>query len=156
MISGLIENYRRVRCRRCNEPIPVSPEPSQDDDRHADVPGGLIARCRVCEHEGVYAIRDVQTLAGEPRRRNSRLSSNPKQPTFDIFCGVPDKDAIWYDAVEGLANARDRMEQIARIIPGNYFVFSRRDHSILARTETICKATARPLAQRERKGKLAG
>ena len=78
------------------------------------------------------------------------------EPTFDIFCGVPDKDATWYEAVEGLANARDRMEQIARIRPGSYFVFSRRDHSILGRTETICKAKTLPLAQRERKAKLAG
>lgn len=74
MNSEPINNYRGVFCPRCNEPIPVSQElfDLQNDYRHADAPGGLIARCRVCEHESVYAIRNVQRLTGEPRRQDSR------------------------------------------------------------------------------------
>jgi len=60
-----------------------------------------------------------------------------KESLFDIFCGAPDKNAAWYERVEGLANARARMEQIAKIRPGKYFLFSRRDHSILAQLETF-------------------
>ena len=60
-----------------------------------------------------------------------------QQTTYDIFCGASDKDAIWIEVVEGLSNARERMEQIAAEKPGHYFVFSSRDHSILARIETF-------------------
>lgn len=54
---------------------------------------------------------------------------------FDIFCGLPDKNANWVDTVEGLAAARHRMEEIARTNPGRYFLFSRIDHSILGFAE---------------------
>ena len=115
---------------------------------------------------GHYFIRNMITKmvvasvhsgwSGSPDNPEAPVEKAQKEPTFDIFCGVPDKNATWYEAVEGLANARERMEQIARIRPGSYFVFSRQDHSILARTETICKAARMPLAQTQQKGKLAG
>ena len=60
-----------------------------------------------------------------------------KEPTFDIFAGTSDKNAVWVEAVEGLSNARARMHEIAAVKPGAYFVFSAHDHSILARTETF-------------------
>ena len=63
-----------------------------------------------------------------------------REPTFDIFAGPTDKDAIWVDAVEGLSNARARMHEVAAIIPGEYFVFFSRDRSILARTETFSRS----------------
>jgi DNA-binding NarL/FixJ family response regulator len=64
------------------------------------------------------------------------FSHNLKVPTFDIFSGVPDKNAVWIETVAGLSNARTRMEAIAAQKAGQYFVFSRRDHSILAKKET--------------------
>jgi hypothetical protein len=62
-----------------------------------------------------------------------------KEPIFDIFSGVPDKNAIWLEAVEGLSNARARMHEIAAQFPGQYFVFSAVSHSILAKTESFSK-----------------
>jgi hypothetical protein len=41
--------------------------------------------------------------------------------TFDIFSGTA-KKAMWIEAVEGLSNARERMEQIAADKPGQYFI----------------------------------
>jgi hypothetical protein len=71
-----MKGYRGVLCRKCNEPIPVS---SKVGDRHdafeyneTDTPGGFVARCRVCEHESVYSIRDVKTFDGEPRKRSGK------------------------------------------------------------------------------------
>lgn len=58
------------------------------------------------------------------------------EPTFDIFRGTSDKDAMWVDAVDGLSSARDRMDQIAADQPGQYFVFATRSRAILARTDT--------------------
>lgn len=58
------------------------------------------------------------------------------QPTFDIFSGTTDRDAMWMEAVDGLASARERMEEIARTRPGRYFVFAQRSCAILARIDT--------------------
>lgn len=59
-----------------------------------------------------------------------------REPAFDIFSGTTDKDAMWMEAVEGLASARERMEEIARTNPGQYFVFAQRSRAILARVDT--------------------
>src|SRR5215472_6514512 len=64
------------------------------------------------------------------------FSQNLKVPLFSVFSGVPDKNAVWIETVAGLSNARERMEAIAAEKPGQYFVFSPRDHTILAKIET--------------------
>jgi hypothetical protein len=56
------------------------------------------------------------------------------EPRFDIFSGTVDKDARWIEAVPGLANARTRMESLAK--PGKYFIFSTLSHAVLAMTDT--------------------
>ena len=40
--------------------------------------------------------------------------------TFDIFAGVFDEGAIWRESVDGLSNARKRLQQIAANDPGQY------------------------------------
>jgi hypothetical protein len=56
------------------------------------------------------------------------------EPTFDIFSGTSDKDARWLEAVEGLSKAQDRMEHIAAVRPGEYFLYSPLSHTILAKS----------------------
>lgn len=94
------------------------------------IPGNYFVR-HMITREVVASLRcaDEGTPPGKP--------APAKELPFDIFSGAPDKNATWYESVEGLANARARMEQIARIRPGKYFLFSRRDHSILAQIETF-------------------
>jgi hypothetical protein len=58
------------------------------------------------------------------------------QPHFDIFSGTIDKDARWVEAVRGLANARERMEELAKKKAGKYFVYSSLSHTVLAMTDT--------------------
>ena len=71
-----MKGYRGVFCRRCNEPIPVSPKAGSHHDEfeynETDAPGGFVARCRVCEHESVYSIRDLKNFEGEPRKRKAK------------------------------------------------------------------------------------
>jgi len=62
-----------------------------------------------------------------------------KEPAFEIFSGGPDKDPLWIETVEGLANARARLEQIAILEPGQYFLFSFRSQKLLSRVETFHK-----------------
>lgn len=66
-----------------------------------------------------------------------------QEPRFDIFSGTTDKDAIWIEAVPGLANARKRMEELAIEAPGKYFVFSVSSRAVLAQTDTTM-TLARP------------
>jgi len=61
-------------------------------------------------------------------------------PKFDIFSGRQDKDAVWIEAVEGLAQARGRLEQIAAEKPGRYFLFSSTSHAVLAIKHTFPKS----------------
>jgi hypothetical protein len=62
--------------------------------------------------------------------------------SLDIFSGELDKDAMWLESVEGLSNARARMEQIAADTPGRYFIYSVRSHAMLAQIETFAKPSA--------------
>lgn len=85
--------------------------------------------CVVCQKTG----ETIASLSsGEKDLYDASLAN---QPVFDIFFGVPDKNAKWCESVEGLSNARSRMEEIAKHRPGAYFLFYRRDHSILARIQ---------------------
>jgi hypothetical protein len=59
-----------------------------------------------------------------------------KEPLFDVFSGVSERDAVWRECVEGLSNARQRMQQMAASVPGAYFVYSPLSHSILVKIDT--------------------
>ena len=55
---------------------------------------------------------------------------------FDIFSGTF-KKAWWIEAVEGLSNARERMQQIAEEKPGQYFLFCTRTHESVVEIQTF-------------------
>lgn len=57
-------------------------------------------------------------------------------PRFDIFYGVPDRDAVWICSAQGQANAQEEMDRIAVEKPGPYFVFSAATHEVVARIDT--------------------
>ncbi len=60
-----------------------------------------------------------------------------KEPSFDLFSGMPNSNPVWLETVEGLSNARARMHEIAAQTPGQYFVFSVGSRTVLAQTETF-------------------
>lgn len=75
MIAEL-RSFHAVLCNRCKQPIPVSAKvvSLRDELQHedSDAPNGFTARCRLCEQESVYSIRDVKRFDGEPPKRIAR------------------------------------------------------------------------------------
>jgi len=61
-------------------------------------------------------------------------------PKFDIFSGDRDRNARWIEAVEGLAKANERMQQLAEQRPGKYFIFYSGTHTVVASIETCAKS----------------
>jgi hypothetical protein len=54
--------------------------------------------------------------------------------TFDIFRGFPGRStATWADSVVGIDRARQRMQEMAASVPGDYFIYYGRSGSILDR-----------------------
>jgi hypothetical protein len=58
---------------------------------------------------------------------------------FDIFSGISDRHALWVEAVVGIRQARARVEQIAELEPGDYFIFHAHSGGILARVPAKLK-----------------
>jgi hypothetical protein len=46
------------------------------------------------------------------------------RPKFDIFKRLRDGTSIWILAVEGLEEARNRMNRLAVVVPGDYLIYS--------------------------------
>jgi hypothetical protein len=59
-----------------------------------------------------------------------------KIPTYDLFAGLPDKDASWLEAIQGLGAACDRMKDLAAESPDPYFVFCTQTRKVLASIDT--------------------
>jgi hypothetical protein len=58
------------------------------------------------------------------------------EEAFDSILGAPEENGLWVEAIEGLSSAHQRMGQIPAEKPGEYFLFSRTDQSILTRLDT--------------------
>jgi hypothetical protein len=46
------------------------------------------------------------------------------RPKFDIFERLRDGTSLWILAVEGLEEARNRMNRLAVVVPGDYLIYS--------------------------------
>jgi hypothetical protein len=62
----------------------------------------------------------------------------------EIFAGEIHKNAIWLETVNGLDEAKMRMEQIARQNPGKYFAYCSTTRSVVAKLETDPKPAHKP------------
>lgn len=52
--------------------------------------------------------------------------------SLDIFRKDARGYPVWIDSVQDFDDARHRMSQLAQAIPGEYFIFDQRTHSIVA------------------------
>jgi hypothetical protein len=46
------------------------------------------------------------------------------RPKFDIFKQLRDGTSLWIAAIEGLEEARNRINRLAIVVPGNYLIYS--------------------------------
>jgi hypothetical protein len=46
------------------------------------------------------------------------------RPKFDIFKRLRDGTSLWIVAVEGLEEARNRINRLAVVVPGDYLIYS--------------------------------
>lgn len=52
-------------------------------------------------------------------------------PAFDLFRMDPSGNPIWIDMMADLTAAANCLKQLARTVPGEYFVFSQADQKIV-------------------------
>ena len=55
---------------------------------------------------------------------------------YEIFSGSLHNEPVWLETVEGIAAATNRMKERARIIPGQYFVYSIEDSAVFVWIDT--------------------
>ncbi len=75
MTADVTKSYRGVLCARCRQPVAVSAKigslPDELEDQEQNI-RAFIARCKMCVHENIYSISEIQVFTGEPRKRSLR------------------------------------------------------------------------------------
>ena len=88
MFAEAKQQYRGVICKRCGQPIPLSPSAELKQAKfkeHGPIDMGdfsvfsITLRCRACHGEGVYTHSDVIDLDGTPRKRSSRAHKKSEE-----------------------------------------------------------------------------
>lgn len=123
-------------CRLIRKCAPESNVVFSSEQTDLDVVNAALATGALGYVRKARAARDLMPAVKAALNGMQFVSRELKVPVFDIFAGMVDKDAVWVETVGGLSSARERMEIISKQNPGHYFVFSRTDHSILAKTKT--------------------
>jgi hypothetical protein len=57
---------------------------------------------------------------------------------FDIFKKLPDGQPMWVRAVEGFAEAKQILRQLAKTAPGEYFLYNSPTGQIIPFSEVPC------------------
>lgn len=60
--------------------------------------------------------------------------------TYEIFSGTLENEPLWLESVPGFAPASQRMNELAQMAPGPYFVFCVHTKEMLASIDTSVSA----------------
>jgi hypothetical protein len=62
-------------------------------------------------------------------------------PRFDIFSGVPARNAMWIETADAFNAAQRRMKALAEKKPGPYFVYSSDSKEVVAKLDTTATSS---------------
>lgn len=48
-------------------------------------------------------------------------------PHFEIFLALPSKQVIWVESATSLDDAKSRVRELEKMLPGNYFIFDKKN-----------------------------
>lgn len=110
--------------------------------------------CHLAELCGIFAVieRSCQvkcvewTIAIAGLHLGKRQRRDTTALKLDIFSGTPDDAPVWICAVDGLSNAREKMERLAKDTPGRYFIFHAPEQTVLVSIETFSEGRGRQSA----------
>jgi hypothetical protein len=80
------ENYSGVHCYSCGEAIPLPAKSVQKMHARAEKPEAALAehpivfnlRCKACEKESFYGVKDIVQIEGTPRQSRAGARANAK------------------------------------------------------------------------------
>lgn len=61
------------------------------------------------------------------------------RPLYDIFSGSRDLGALWVESAPDFETAKTRMQELARLRPGKYFIFSVKINAIIREIDTTAE-----------------
>jgi hypothetical protein len=56
--------------------------------------------------------------------------------TYDIFRKLPAGEPVWVEAVQGLEDAKSRLQELATVRPGDYYIYDLGHERIVAMAST--------------------
>jgi hypothetical protein len=96
MIAEAKQKYRGVLCKRCGQPIPLSPSAElkerelQEHRLDEFALRSVTLRCWACHGESLCTHSDVIDLDGTPKKRSSQAHKNPGKQSRSIHFDLPD------------------------------------------------------------------
>jgi hypothetical protein len=80
------QKYSGVRCYSCGEAIPlpaktvlkVNARAEKADTAHPETPIVFNLRCKACEKESFYGVKDIVQIEGTPRQTRAGARANTK------------------------------------------------------------------------------
>ncbi len=67
--------------------------------------------------------------------------------SLDIFRKLPDGEPMWIKAVEGFDEAKREVSELAKLSPGDYFIFNTRTGRVIAENLRAAKVGVNPESQ---------
>jgi hypothetical protein len=83
--------------------------------------------------------REMDLCLPYPRETRTLGEATMIGTTLDIFRKLPDGQPMWIKAVEGLNEANRQVSELAKLSPGDYFIFDTRTSRVIVESLRAAK-----------------